>query len=179
MLSFGMPYKDPELRRAYQTEHKRRKRLDPAYKGRDNETARRSYHKRVEVCQARARRYGREHREERRVYEKAWRARNPDKVQKTREKHNHKVLGWLLHREYGISSGEYEALRESQGGVCAVCRTFAPTKQHPRLSVDHDHRTKRVRGLLCSSCNFGIGHLKDDPKLLRSAAEYLRRNEKG
>lgn len=71
---------------------------------------------------------------------------------------------------YGLEKGEYDKLFQAQGGVCAICRQ--PRKQ--RLSVDHDHKTGMVRGLLCRMCN---GRLltaaKDKPEVLRAAADYL------
>jgi hypothetical protein len=60
-----------------------------------------------------------------------------------------------------------------QGWVCAICGN--PTATGHRLAVDHDHTTHRVRGLLCESCNNGLGRFKDSPELLRLAALYLER----
>jgi hypothetical protein len=71
---------------------------------------------------------------------------------------------------YGLLSGEYDQLFESQGGKCAIC---GGTRRQ-RLSVDHCHKTGRVRGLLCRMCN---GRLltaaRDNPDTLRRAADYL------
>ncbi len=72
-----------------------------------------------------------------------------------------------LIRKYGLSVVEREALLLSQGGRCAICGVDG------RLSIDHDHASGIVRGLLCANCNFLIGHGKDSPALLRSAADYL------
>jgi dCMP deaminase len=81
----------------------------------------------------------------------------------------------LIKRTYGITLDEYNTLLKRQNGVCAICKRLPPTGFKRRLSVDHDHATNRVRGLLCDNCNSGIGLLKDDPKLLRIAMSYLRR----
>ena len=75
-------------------------------------------------------------------------------------------------RVYGLTREDYAVLLEEQGGVCAICREPCATGQ--TLSVDHDHATGRVRGLLCRTCNLGIGHLRDDARLVASALEYLR-----
>ena len=56
---------------------------------------------------------------------------------------------------------------EEQGGVCAICKTA------PAVHVDHDHATGAVRALLCFNCNGGLGQFKDDPAVLRAAAEYV------
>lgn len=74
-------------------------------------------------------------------------------------------------RLYGIGPEEYAALLEAQGAGCAICR--GQSSDGTGLAVDHDHTTGRTRGLLCSSCNNGLGRFRDDPVLLRAAAEYL------
>lgn len=78
-------------------------------------------------------------------------------------------ITWL--KQYGLTIEDYNALLEKQGGVCAICSNVCSTGK--RLSVDHDHDTGRVRGLLCSTCNRGIGMLRDDPELIRAALRYL------
>lgn len=79
---------------------------------------------------------------------------------------------------YGISLEEFQELESSQNNKCAVC-LLESTEQLGRnkkahLYVDHDHKTSKIRGLLCRSCNFGIGQAKDGIKILNSAIEYLR-----
>src|SRR5688572_5364108 len=72
---------------------------------------------------------------------------------------------------YGLDKSAHDALLEAQGGRCAICRTDDP--KSPHWNVDHCHKTNVVRGLLCLTCNSGIGMLNDDPDLLRAAALYL------
>lgn len=82
-----------------------------------------------------------------------------------------------LKKLYGITVEEYDALFEKQGGVCAICgepETLVKRGQLYRLAVDHDHETGAVRGLLCSSCNRGLGLFKDNPDVIARALEYLR-----
>ena len=77
-----------------------------------------------------------------------------------------------------VSDKKYCQMLKQQKGVCAICggTETAPhvTKSTPRrLSVDHCHKTKKIRGLLCSKCNVAIGYLKEDLDILASAASYL------
>lgn len=107
---------------------------------------------------------------------RAWRRDNPDQarvVAKTWELNNKRRRKDLtLRRDHGIGLEEYEALFSKQKGVCAICKQLLiGSKGH--LDVDHDHTTGKIRGLLCNSCNRGIGFLKDCPTTLRSAADYL------
>jgi hypothetical protein len=74
-------------------------------------------------------------------------------------------------RKYGITGEQYLALHKFQGGRCAICRRA--TGRTRRLCVDHDHKTGKVRGLLCRPCNSMLGHLRDDPDAFRRAALYL------
>ena len=97
------------------------------------------------------------------LYSRAARAKNPEKVRL-------RNLKYYLSR-YGLSIAEFEQMLTSQNGVCAICRH--PEKRRYRLSVDHDHESGRVRGLLCSQCNFAIGLMSDEPGRLIAAAQYL------
>ena len=75
-----------------------------------------------------------------------------------------------LRRNYGIEVEEYDEMLEAQGGVCAICGGEA---HREFFDVDHCHETGRVRGLLCASCNMGLGKFRDDPKILQNAIDYL------
>ena len=74
---------------------------------------------------------------------------------------------WLK-RAYGIDLVTYEAMIEAQHRQCAICHHEVET-----LHVDHDHETNKIRGLLCGSCNRGIGLLQHDSVVLRDAITYL------
>lgn len=74
-------------------------------------------------------------------------------------------------RSYGITVEEYDAMLSSQGGGCYICGGQTDSKR--ALDIDHDHRTGKVRGLLCSNHNRALGLLGDDPELLLTAHEYL------
>jgi len=73
---------------------------------------------------------------------------------------------------YGIdlTKDAYKLLLKKQGYHCAICNNGDGTKN---LAIDHDHQTGKIRGLLCTNCNLGLGLYKDSPVLLRSAAKYL------
>ena len=75
-----------------------------------------------------------------------------------------------LKRRFGLSMAQYDEMLKQQSGSCAICGT---PPQSIRLSVDHCHKTGKVRGLLCWKCNLSIGHFNDDPGLLLKAAAYL------
>ncbi len=81
-------------------------------------------------------------------------------------------------RQYGMTLGEVDAQIARQGGLCAICHrppTSSPPfrSSRPRLLVDHDHESGKVRGLLCTDCNAALGHFDDNPDFLRAAIAYL------
>jgi hypothetical protein len=76
-----------------------------------------------------------------------------------------------LKKRYNLSTEEYEYISFKQGHKCAICGTKSTNGR--RLSVDHDHSTGAIRGLLCQACNSGIGQLKDDPDVVIKAYNYL------
>lgn len=75
-------------------------------------------------------------------------------------------------RNYGMTR---EQARDRFGDRCMICGVLdgAAGGRHGTLSVDHDHKTGAVRGLLCSECNYGLGKFRDDPALLQAAIKYL------
>ncbi|AGY37004.1 EndoVII [Mycobacterium phage Fredward] len=74
---------------------------------------------------------------------------------------------------YGITAEEYWAIYEFQGGKCYICQR-ATGKGRKKLSVDHDHDTGFVRGLLCGPCNRDVvGHLRDEPEAFLRGYNYL------
>jgi len=73
---------------------------------------------------------------------------------------------------YGITQDEYEKMLKAQNGVCAICGGLSYIKNRP-LMVDHDHKTDKVRDLLCSHCNLILGHCKDAKVILERAIDYL------
>lgn len=69
-----------------------------------------------------------------------------------------------------LTEDEYTKLLDKQNNACAICKCSG------KLIIDHDHSTLAVRGLLCGSCNTGLGCFKDNSKYLLAAIEYLRKN---
>lgn len=81
-----------------------------------------------------------------------------------------------LRKGFGISLDDYQRMLSDQGGQCGICGSTTGGTRHGKdkaFAVDHCHETGKVRGLLCEACNQGIGKMKDDPVLLRKAADYI------
>lgn len=75
-------------------------------------------------------------------------------------------------KRYGITHQDYEQMLKAQNGQCAICKSEDP-KRWDHFSVDHNHETGEVRGLLCHTCNTGLGQFQDNPDFLIEAANYL------
>ena len=69
---------------------------------------------------------------------------------------------------YKLNETQYQAMLRDQNGKCAIC-----FEDMEKVHVDHNHETKKVRGLLCRDCNVALGIFKDSSRLLRNAAAYL------
>lgn len=77
-----------------------------------------------------------------------------------------------LRYEYGITMADYDRMMAEQGNACQICRVHI-SKVKQTFCVDHVHGSKKVRGLLCHACNVSLGLFKDNPVVLRRAADYL------
>jgi Recombination endonuclease VII len=73
---------------------------------------------------------------------------------------------WLK-KKYGITEAEHQQMLRNQNSLCAIC------KREVKLCVDHNHKTGKVRGLLCNSCNLIVGVLQDNPTIIRNMITYL------
>jgi len=82
-----------------------------------------------------------------------------------------------LKRSYGISLRDYDSMFERQNGRCAICGVHADSLS-VSLCVDHNHKTGKVRELLCRKCNFALGYMNDDISIFKSALLYLEKHEK-
>jgi hypothetical protein len=81
-----------------------------------------------------------------------------------------------LKRNYGITLQEHQEMYEEQNGVCAVCEKPGDGKWK-KLCVDHDHKTGKVRQLLCRNCNMVLGQVNDNPNLLSDMILYLQKHQ--
>jgi hypothetical protein len=90
---------------------------------------------------------------------------NPNRIDIVR-KSSWKIL-------YNITPKQYNKMFKKQKGLCAICR------KNKKLCVDHDHATGQVRGLLCHSCNKGLGDFYDNVKSLKRAGDYLNGKNSG
>ena len=90
-----------------------------------------------------------------------------------------KSRGYSLRRIYGIELEDYNLMLKKQNGKCAICgSTSSNSKRTEHFSVDHDHKLKKVRSLLCHKCNFAIGYSKDSVETLNKAIKYLEHHGK-
>lgn len=111
---------------------------------------------------------------------KRYRVEHPDKIREMRQnyKERRKEIRYKtdrnahLKRKYKISESDYKVMYENQNGCCLICGI---KKEYGKLCIDHSHQNGNVRGLLCSSCNFAIGLLKDDVKLVKRVISYLEK----
>lgn len=148
------------------------------YPDRVRESRRRRYQKELEytrqwraanpdkVREGRARRYAADP-EKGRAATARWRAANPEKKREVDARQS-------LRRRYGITLEDKGVMYTAQRGLCAICRAHVETLSEAH--VDHCHTSGHIRGLLCSRCNLGIGHLYDDSERCLRAAAYLSGN---
>lgn len=101
-------------------------------------------------------------------YHRIWYSKNKKKVIKINRK-NH------LERTYGITLGQYDEMFEEQNGICAICgkpeTATIRCGSVRRLAVDHNHKTGKVRALLCSNCNQNLGIYENEKERFE---KYLR-----
>ena len=142
-----------------------------------------------------------EHAEEIKQQRKEYRAKNKEKIRKAdeqyksehveetkkylietaeirkeyREAHKKEAKSRNLKKNYNITLEQYDELYNKQEGKCAICGEHQ-SKLKQKLGIDHNHITKKVRGLLCFNCNMGLGYYKESVERLNNAAKFLINN---
>jgi hypothetical protein len=132
-------------------------------------------------------------RELNRVKMAEWRARNPEKVRESnrkqrqkpgaKERNYAKTVEWRkanadkvrkqqIRHKYGLSGDQFDAMLQAQNWCCAICGTQLRFGLGG-LTVDHCHTTGRVRGILCTQCNTGVGMFRENPATFTRALAYL------
>lgn len=114
------------------------------------------------ICKSCEQKYTEDHRAEAIARSKRWARKNV-------EKRRH----FLVRKNYGLDSERYAELQNFQGNKCAICNRKWP-EEIKEICVDHDHRTGKVRGLLCHNCNRALGHFSDDTERMEKAIQYTK-----
>ena len=98
-----------------------------------------------------------------------------------KEKRSQLIRNWKLENRFGITLEEYNKRLLTQNGVCEICGNFETELSNAgkikNLSVDHNHSTNKVRGLLCSNCNVALGLMKEDELRLQRMIDYIRKHK--
>ena len=107
----------------------------------------------------------------------SYKERNSAYYQKNKDKYIKYARIYHLKNNLGLTLEDYEQMLIKQDFSCAICGIHM-FKLNRRLAVDHDHKTGKIRSLLCHKCNVALGHFNDDMELLRNAYEYLKYHKK-
>lgn len=132
--------------------------------------------------------------EKRKITHKKWLEKNKEKLKAKRKKHYEdnkeiylqRVREWVaknpnarknnrLKATYGITLEQYNLMFDEQNGCCRCCGKHQSELDKP-LCVDHDHKSEKVRGLLCTVCNLAIGYTNDNIQILSNMIDYLKSN---
>lgn len=132
-----------------------------------------------------------EERASRALKKKEWRERNKERLAEKEKQHYEENKDKILEgnriagpvrrfkfrlKKYGLTPEKYTEMQISQRHRCAICRRDEAGGRG-RWHIDHCHETGKVRGLLCSRCNVGLGLMFDSVDQLRRAAAYLERHK--
>ena len=140
-------------------------------KAQEREWQRKDRLRHPEKYRARERKYHSANHKRRAVMRKASHDRHPEQRRR-----------WALKKNYDLTPEQWASIFEAQGRCCAICKTPIPNGNKRKdgtatWATDHDHKTGKVRGILCNNCNHGLGNFKDNKTLLRLATEYLDSSE--
>ena len=152
MKAYMKDYVKSAESKAKTADRQRVRRSTPEYKERSKQWSRQHYQRNIE----------------KRRQKNLERMQDPNMKQWQRE--------YMLRKRYGLDQKGFEVLSKSQSDRCALCKREFGLDKDNKPHVDHDHKSGKVRSLLCHACNCGLGQFRDNSELLREAAEYIERH---
>lgn len=144
---------------------KKKRESDPGYRNILSERNRKWREKNIEKCRNRDSRKATEHRRKM--------AEDPEFAKMFRRKHGIYNYARKLEKTYNITIAEYKEMLNVCNNKCEICGSSGMEERYFKLCIDHCHKTGKVRGLLCNSCNTSIGRLGDNPIAILKAYKYL------
>jgi hypothetical protein len=139
----------------------------------------RYYQNNKECIKAKVKKYYLENKEKIDIKMKEYRDSNKEKLAEKQRKYRKdfpdKRRSADLKRTFGITLEDYKDKLQEQNNLCAICRRDNNYKRN-YFEVDHCHKTGKIRDLLCSQCNMGLGSFKDSPEIMKSAIDYINKH---
>ena len=114
--------------------------------------------------------YYQNHKKEKKEYDKIYQIKNEAKRSEQKKWYH-------LKKTYKITERQYNDMFNKQSGYCAICGTHQSKLNHT-LHIDHNHKTKKIRGLLCYKCNHALGLINESPKLCDKLKQYIIKNRR-
>jgi hypothetical protein len=140
------------------------------------------YEANKEKVKTKAKAYYQANKKRRAECKKEWAEANKDKMNEYKKKYRdtHAGLLWRnqLKHKFGITVEEYYILAKQAGDNCPICGVVFDWKNRHkgnRPCIDHCHKTRKIRGIICGKCNAAIGMLYDDIKMLKKAISWLEK----
>ena len=114
------------------------------------------------------------------LYQKEYQEKNKEKIKEKKKNYHTQTKEYrrwyTIKIRYGITKEDYEKMLLKQNGGCAICgKTKSGHKNTDEMVVDHCHKTKKVRGLLCNRCNTLLGLIDDNPEFIENITNYLNK----
>jgi len=132
------------------------------------------------ICKECIQKYQVNNREQQKEYNKNYQLTNKDKIKEDKKEYylenKNKINNYYLQSKYGITLDQYNEMLKKQNNLCIICGKEETTIIRGKLlnlAIDHNHKTGKVRGLLCINCNHLLGNAKDNKQVLLNAINYL------
>jgi hypothetical protein len=125
--------------------------------------------------------YRENNKEKRNIAKEKWEKDNPDYrkewIEKNKINFREKEKAYRYRKVYGISIEDFNLMVKNQNYKCDICKLPLKLENKKSFGLDHDHISSKIRGILCNTCNSGLGMFKDKIENLELAIDYLYRNK--